>query len=689
MKKSVRTQAGFFRIRLVLALLLCCCGAFLALVAAPVSSQDKQGGGPVVIRASGFSESMAVRDLPPAVAGSKSARREEEEENEINPQNRELIRHVDPNAPRTSDAALSSKQTLQRPNAVTPRALPTPSVSFEGMSSADTVALGQGYLPPDTNGAVGPTQYVQTVNVTFRVWDKAGNPLTNTATMGSLFATLGTPCANTNDGDPVVFYDQLADRWIISEFCISVANPNMHEIIAVSKTGDATGAYYLYDFMMPNSDFNDYPHFGLWGDAYYMTDNQFQGNTYLNVGVFAFDRAKMLAGDPTASFVYFDTHVLFPPGTGINGNGTGGMLPASVDGFVAPPVGAPCPFVYFQANEFEDPGDQLRIFDFHTDFTTPANSTFTERVGSPLPVAAFDPVTVPDARNAIPQPPPATSSTYLDAIQDRIMFRLAYRNFGSSEALVLNHTVNAATNPAYRAAVRWYELTRATPSSAFTVAEQQTFDGTAANTDNRWMGSIAMNFQGDIALGYSVSSTSVFPSIRYAAKLGTDPAGSGLAQGEQTIVAGGGSQTSNSSRWGDYSDMTVDPSDDCTFWYTQEYYSATSGGSWRTRIAKFTPGTQAVSPRGTISGTITNCSSGQPLPNAVVTVSGGFTRTTAVDGTFSMTVAPGTYSATITAPGATPVTQNNIVVTDGNTATVNACLTGPPIVSADDRAHHG
>jgi hypothetical protein len=186
------------------------------------------------------------------------------------------------------------------------------------------------------------------------------------------------------------------------------------------------------------------------------------------------------------------------------------------------------------------------------------------------------------------------------------MFRLAYRNFGTSESLIANHTVNAATNPAYRAGVRFYQLTRATPSAPFTIAEQQTFAGAPGDTANRWMGSGAMNFQGDIAVGYSVSSTSVFPSIRYAAKLNSDPAGSGLAQGEQTIIAGSGAQTHTSGRWGDYSDMTIDPSDDCTFWYTQEYYSTSSSAGWRTRIAKFVPGTLAVSPRGAISGTITS-----------------------------------------------------------------------------------
>ncbi|MGB8510794.1 MAG: hypothetical protein WCD76_20650, partial [Pyrinomonadaceae bacterium] len=518
-------------------------------------SRQQRGMKPVVTQASNFAESIPVRDIPEVVVethkGKKVVVRERderkgveteaatEEENapgkEINEQNRELIRHVDETAARTADAALSSDNaSSQRPG--TAQVPPAPSVSFEGLSIADTIAIGQGFLPPDTNGDVGPSHYVQSVNSAFRIWDKSGTPLTPVTSLGALFGPIAGACSGSEDGDPIVLYDQLADRWMISEFC-TVANPNNHQLIAVSKTGDPTGAYYLYDFLMPNNKFNDYPHFGMWPDAYYMTDNQFNqaGTAFLQAGAFAFDRTKILKGDPTASYVYFDTAVLFPPG-GANGtDGIGGMLPADLDGFTPPPAGQPAPFSYFQAGEFGDPGDFVRLFDFHVDFTTPANSTFTERTGSPLAVAAFDPVTVPNSRNVIPQPAPATASSYLDAIGDRLMFRLAYRNFGDHEALVANHTVNAATNPAYRAGARVYQLRRATPGAAWTIDVQTTWAGLAGDTEHRWMGSAAQNYLGDLALGYSTSSTTVFPSVRYAARLAGDPLGSGLAQGEQTI----------------------------------------------------------------------------------------------------------------------------------------------------------
>ncbi|HEV7473039.1 MAG TPA: carboxypeptidase regulatory-like domain-containing protein [Pyrinomonadaceae bacterium] len=672
----------------------------------PASRDNKTNGknrqASQVGRAVSFGVSAPVRELPqtrvknPSQAGVKDREEMLEEKRETsidnlaskgdgdldlfvkNEMNREIIRHPDPDAPRTADQALSTKSP--RSNRPTPNPPNPPSLSFEGISIADTIAAGQGFLPPDTNGDVGPAHYVQSVNSAFRVWDKAGNPLTPLTTLSTLFAPLGAPCGSSDDGDPIVVYDQLADRWLISEFC-TVANPNNHQIIAISKTGDPTGAYYLYDFMMPNNKFNDYPHFGMWPDAYYMTDNQFNqaGTAFLQGGVFAFDRTKMLVGDPTASFIYFDTAVLFPPG-GANGpDGIGGMLPADMEGYIPPSAGAPCPFAYFQAGEFGEPGDQLRIFDFHADFAVPANSTFTERTGSPLAVAAFDPIPVPNSRNVVPQPPPATAGSFVDAISDRLMYRLSYRNLGSSEKLVANHTVNAATNPVFRAGVRFYELTRATPAAAFTIAEQQTW--APADTEHRWMGSAATNFQNDLALGFSTSSATVFPSIRYAARLGTDTPGTGLVQGETSIIVGGGSQTSTSGRWGDYSDLTVDPSDDCTFWYTQEYYSVSSEpgnttAPWHTRIAKFAPGPCATSPRGTISGTVTNCASGLPIPNALVSISGGYSRGTAAAGTYSAIVTPGTYNVSITGTGYDTASTTGVVVANGGAATFNACLNG-------------
>ncbi len=628
------------------------------------------GADPYLGKVSNFAESVAVRDLP-SIDKTRDKDAPGPDGRAINDENEIPIKHLDPNAKLTPDGALSkSAKDSNQTNLPNP-----PTVNFDGISSADTVAIGQGFLPPDTTGAVGPNHYVQAVNVAFRVWDKAGNPLIPTKAISMLFAPLGAPCGTRNDGDPIVLYDRMADRWLISQFC-TATSPNNHQLIAISKTGDPTGDYWLYDFMMPNNKFNDYPHFGIWPDGYYMSDNQFNqaGTLFQQAGVFAFDRVKMIAGDPSATFVYFDTAVLFPPNVGINGpDGIGGILPADMDGLIAPAIGRPCPFAYFQANEFGEPADQMRFFDFHVDYATPGSSSFTERAGSPLPVAAFDPIPVPNSRNVVPQP----SGSALDAIQDRLMFRLAYRNLGGSESLLVNHSVNAAVAPAYRAGVRWYQFNRATASSPWTIGEQETYTGPGGNADHRWMGSAAMNFQGDVAVGYSVSSTTVFPSIRYAARFGSDPVGTGLVQGEQSIIVGAGAQSSTSGRWGDYSAMTLDPTDDCTFWYTQEYYATSGSATWRTRIAKFVPGTQAVSPRGMITGVITNCATSAPVAGAIVRTTAGWVAVTDINGAYTMPkMAPGTYSVSVTKTGFSTATNNSVSVTNGGTATTNLCI-GP------------
>jgi hypothetical protein len=630
------------------------------------------------MEAVGFAESIPVRDMTStrtARATKERPRRFEQDnqvaegkETEKNEKNREIIRQFDPSL-RTADQALSSDNPLNRELArsgITPKVLPTPAVNFDGTSSADTVAVGQGFVPPDTNGEVGPNNFVQSVNSTFRVWNKTGTPLTATTPLHTLFAGLGSPCGTSDDGDPIVNYDQLADRWLISEFCIPTGDSNVgpfYQLFAVSKTADPTGAYYLYSFLSPGTNvFPDYPHVGVWPDAYYMTTNQFTPTDFVGTGAYAFNRNKMLIGDPTANFVYFDKGDGCPADCSF-----AGVQPSDLDGFALPPAGAPNAFAMFDANESGGAHvDSLIIYDFHVDFATPANSTFTQRTGSPLAVAAFDPT----AATNIPQP----GGTPLDAITDRLMFRLSYRNLGTKETLTVNHTVNASGNATFRAGGRVYQLSKATPAAAFVIDEQTTW--APADTENRWMGSAAQNYLGDIAYGFSVSSATVFPSVRYAAHLATDAAGSGLAQGEQTLIAGTSSQTSTSGRWGDYSDLSIDPNDDCTFWYTQEYMGG--GTTWKTRIGAFnvraTPCT--ISPRGSIQGTITNCQTSLPIANAQVTISGGYSRATNVSGVYSATVAPGTYTASVTGTGYDSVNSGSLVVANSGSATFTACLNG-------------
>ncbi|MFN3476009.1 MAG: carboxypeptidase regulatory-like domain-containing protein [Candidatus Methylomirabilales bacterium] len=541
--------------------------------------------------------------------------------------------------------------------------MPVPEFTFEGISSDDNnLVYGFRVLPPDTNGDVGPNHYVQVVNNLFRVFDKTtGTPLTPPLQQSRLFAEAGLtgPCATRDDGDPIVLYDPLADRWLISQF--AVPDP-FFECIAVSQTGDPTGRYFLYAFQTPK--FADYPHFGVWPDGYYMTGNQFNSG-FLGVGVFAFERAKMLVGDPTASYIYFDLEAVEPD--------LFGLLPSDLDG-PPPPVGTPNYLMAFTATEMGDPQDALRIFEFHADFTNPASSTLAERPESPITTAPFNPL-FSGGRDNIPQPSPAGPNAKLDAISDRLMYRLQYRNFGTHEALVVNHTVDV--DEMDHAGVRYYEVRRNLPGGLFFIHEHATF---APDVDHRWMGSAALDNQGNLAVGYSVSSPTTFPSIRYAGRLATDSPG-GLFQGETTLQAGGGSQTSTSSRWGDYSMLAVDPEDDCTFWYTNEYYATSSSAGWQTRIGRFkfpscTPPSQA---QGTLQGTVTDASTGSPIEDVLVQTSNGFARSTDPSGNYAMTLPAGTYTVTASAFGYQASMVSGLVVADGGTTIQSFTLTPLPL----------
>ncbi|HYR22530.1 MAG TPA: hypothetical protein VEP30_06375, partial [Chthoniobacterales bacterium] len=354
-------------------------------------------------------------------------------------------------------------------------------------------------------------------------------------------------------GDPIVLYDHLADRWIISQF--AGVNYPTDECVAVSTSSDATGTYYRYGFHL-GSNFVDYPKLGVWPDAYYMTMNIFDssGSTFLGPKPYAFDRASMLTGAPAIVI-----------STGRLASTEYSLLPADLDGSTLPPAGAPNSFLEFPGQSTP----KYKIYHFHVDFITPANSTFIN-FASPL-AAGFNAVC---ASSCVPQ---AGTSSLLDALGDRLMFRLAYRNFGDHESLLANYSVkhNAV------AGVRWVELRNVT-AGPVSVFQESTYQ---PDSTWRWMGSAAMDKRGNLVIGYSASSASISPQIRYAGRLATDPVNT-LSQGEAHLFDGGGSQTPGT-RWGDYTAMSIDPIDDTTFWYTNEYYSVTSDFNWRTRIGSF------------------------------------------------------------------------------------------------------
>ncbi len=416
----------------------------------------------------------------------------------------------------------------------------TAGLNFDGVSD--------GSAPPDTNGAVGATQFVQWVNTEFAVFDKSTGQIVYGPTAGnSLWTGFGGGCEFSNSGDIVAQYDKLNNRWVMSQFAIS-STPYL-QCVAVSTTSDATGSYNRYSFQQPN--FNDYPKIGIWPDAYYASFNMFdQFKNFIGSRACAFDSASMRAG-LAATQQCFQLTANF-----------GGLLPSDVDGTTPPPVGSPN---YYAA--FDIDWASLDVWQFHIDFQSSGNSTFTGPVN--VPVAPF--AEACQGGTCIPQP--GTTQT-LDSLGDRLMYRLAYRNFGDHEALVANHSVTSGSS----VAVRWYEIR--SPGSSPTIYQQGTF---APDSSYRWMGSMAMDQAGDIALGYSVSDGStVHPGIRYAGQVPGDPLGS--LESEASIFEGTGAQT-GLTRWGDYSAMSVDPVDDCTFWYTNEYLP--SNGSWATRIASF------------------------------------------------------------------------------------------------------
>jgi len=513
---------------------------------------------------------------------------------------------------------------------------PTSGLGFEGLGNA-SLGFTVSSAPPDTNGAAGLTQYVQWVNSSFAIFNKSTGSLIAGPTKGNtLWSGFGGGCQTNNDGDPIVLYDKQANRWVFAQF--SVTTTPFLQCVAVSTTSDATGTYNRYSFQYSN--FDDYPKMGIWPDAYYTTFNMFNGNTFVGADLCAYDRNAMLNGQPA-------TQVCFQQGSSV-----GGVLPADMEGTTPPPAGSPNFLLFFGTNN-------LNLFKFHVDFTTPANSTITGPTA--IPVAAFTPVC--NGGTCVPQ---AGTTQQLDSLADRLMYRLSYRNFGSHESLVVNHSVAAGTG----GGVRWYELQN--PNGTVTVAQQSTF---APDSKFRWMGSIATDKAGDMAMGYSVSSSASNPSIAFTGRLASDPPST--MQAESTIINGTGSQTGNLSRWGDYSAITLDPADDCTFWYTTEYMKTTGSFNWNTRIASFKfPGcggggtadytlsaspssltivqgksgtsTITVNPTNGFTGSVSLSASGMP---AGVTASFNPTSTTGTSTltlTVSSTAATGTSTITIT-----------------------------------------
>lgn len=505
-----------------------CCLAMTASLA------DGQQAKTTVIYPSAHATSQHLRELPIDVLG-------------VRDEEAERPRPIPMSSHRTATGVTQADPVAQME--VRPLVSASKGVNFDGISS-------QGFAPSDVNLAIGPNHIVQTVNVQLAVFNKSGALLSGPTNLTTLFAPLAGDCA-AGASDPIVNYDRLADRWVISDIGIAVGGASFSECVAVSKTTDPTGAYTLYAYSF-GTNVNDYPKLGVWptasNGAYLASYNMFaDGVAFSGANLCGFDRTKMLAGNPTAAQLC----VLTP-------NTEGGYLPADLDG-PTPPANGPGLFLTWQNN---NPG-QLFLRKLSLNFAS--NS-----VGLSNPTAinvANSNLACGNGGTCVPQK--GTAQT-LDTLGDRLMYRMAFRKFADHERVVVNHAVANGSQVAFR----WYEILD--PSGAVTVNQQGTF---APDTTFRWMASAAMDKANDIAVGYSASSATINPAIRFTGRVPGDPAGT--LQTEASMLEGTGSQTAGLSRWGDYTALQVDPSDDCTFWYTNQYQKVNGTFNWSSHIGSF------------------------------------------------------------------------------------------------------
>jgi len=568
------------RLRLVPGLALV---AGLLVVPATASAQPAYSITPTYTTAAAFDTSPPLRQLATRAAGRAALTDEDvvfESPAEEVLEDREVV---------AQDHGYSPDNALQ--NTAGHSGTPATRANFEGLSNQDNFNLYGGRVnPPDVSGDVGPNHYVEMINLVFGVYSKTGTKLLGPVKIGDLWAGFAIDECAEASGDPVVLYDQMADRWILTQFTTrGIDFPDeplnlFYNCVAVSTSGDPTGSYYRYAFTT-GYNFPDYPKYGIWRDSYLITTREFgilDPDIY-GVGIYGLERNKMLAGNPgaRAASVLLEQHQV-----PINLFGDG-LLPPDIDGQKKPKNDVPAPIVGTQddGGPYGATSDAVNIWEFDVKWrSTPDVSV---RLATQLPVAPFDsvfPCGPASDRDCLPQPGITDTAQYLDFLnRQRPLHRLAYRAFKGHDSLVTNQSVEARPGVA---GVRWYEIQR--KGSTYTVAQQ----GTYAPNDgvHRWLGSVAMDHSGDMAVGYSVvNGTTVFPGIRYATRRASDPPGTMGA--EATVIDGTGVQRTTNSRWGDYTTMSVDPVDDCTFWYANEYYTLagqlSSTAGWQTRIASF------------------------------------------------------------------------------------------------------
>ena len=513
---------------------------------------------------------------------------------------------------------------------------PTATNNFDGTPDNSAV------IPSDSTGAAGTTQYVEVVNSQIAVYNKSGGLLLGPENTNTLWSGFGGGCQTNDDGDGTVQFDTLSHRWVVQQ--LSVSTQPFFICVAVSTSADATGSWNRYSFQY--ADFPDYPKLGVWPDAYYLTVNRFDssGTTGLGEETCALNRASMLTGAAASTQCF-----------SLNSSGENTVLPAMLNGTTPPAAGAPEWLVGISPTT----GNALAYWQLHIDWTTPSNSSLSAQTN--LPVTAFSEA-CGGAGTCIPQ---SGTSQQLDSLGDRLMYDLPYRNFGDHESIMVTHSIAAGSS----VGMRWYELR---PSgSTLSVFQSGTY---APTSTYRWMGSIGMDQSGDVALGYSTSSSTLHPGVAFTGRLASDPAGT-MPQGETTLFTGGGSQTGSffnpGNRWGDYSGMSIDPSDDCTFWYVNQYVPSNGDFNWHTRIGSFkfpSCGTASndfsISANPTSLSLAANAAGSSTISTAVTSGSAG-TVSLSVSGTPSGATASLT-STSVTAGQSTTLNVNAGTATPGS-----------------------
>src|SRR5213082_1518273 len=494
MKKKSSSQSAFFKLRLLLGVLLCFTGVTIVLLGQPRTPSSQSTNSHPIVQAQfrgvlpvvKFDISPPLRDMKPLPAKECTLRENED---------RDILAHLAPLGPVVPDPVV--QRVLGKIG------IPAPIISFDGNSNLC------GCVPPDPNGAVGPNNVVTMSNLHFQIFDKIGNSLFGPAANNTLWSGFGGPCQTENAGDPVVLYDQLADRWILTQF--TAGGPTFFECVAVSQTADPTGSYFRYA-ISTGTNFPDYPKGSMWPDAYYFSTREFAGSNFAGVGAYALNRADAIGGVPNPRIISF----LAPPNPLYTVGD--GLLPSNLDGMTQPPVGSPNYYLGTQDNNasYGAPLDAINLWKFHADFINPPNSTFT--LTNTLPTDPFNSILAlcGGGRACIPQPGTTNRIDHL-GYRQRPTFRNAYRNFGSHESLVTNQSVSAGTGPNGEVSgIRWWELR--SPNSSPVIFQEGTYAPGLTDGIHRWFGSIATNASGDMALGFSASAgdsdpTPTFPSV--------------------------------------------------------------------------------------------------------------------------------------------------------------------------------